>query len=91
MLNGLSFPGSSWQELQPSELIQMDDVEPILYTNNTSTFLCRAVAFLFADDLKFSIEFKNKTQKFLQGNNYTKRFTFEYSLIYLSIFCRVFI
>ncbi|OXA51590.1 Vascular endothelial growth factor receptor 2 [Folsomia candida] len=61
---------SSWQELQPSELIQMDDVEPILYTNNTSTFLCRAVAFLFADDLKFSIEFKNKTQKFLQGSSF---------------------
>ena len=44
----------------------MDETDPILYMNYSSKFFCEAVAFLFADDLKFSIEFTNGTRRFAE-------------------------
>jgi hypothetical protein len=38
----------------------MDSVEPILYTNETVTFVCRAVAFLFADSVSFELIVKKE-------------------------------
>lgn len=59
------FVGSSWVPLRASELVQMDDTEPIMYTNLTSVFVCRALGFHFLDSLQFSIEFRNGSKMFL--------------------------
>ena len=45
----------------------MDPVDHVLYTSHQVEFFCEAVAYLFADSLKFSIEFKNGIVEFLNG------------------------
>lgn len=59
---------SNWKDAPERELIRMDEIPTILYTNDTTQFFCTAVFFLFADSLSFEIEYQNGSTAQLVGN-----------------------
>jgi len=54
-----NFLVTSYLEASPSELIQMDDIPTIIYTNLTITFVCKAAYFIFADSITFQMLLRN--------------------------------
>ncbi|CAL8147586.1 unnamed protein product [Orchesella dallaii] len=52
---------SNWKDAPERELLRMDEMPEILYTNGSTQFFCVGSAFLFADSLNFEIEYKNRT------------------------------
>jgi hypothetical protein len=43
-------------------------MEKIFRPDSPSTFFCEATSFLFADSLKFQLEYENGTRRFVEGN-----------------------
>ncbi|CAL8128791.1 unnamed protein product [Orchesella dallaii] len=59
---------SNWKDASEYDLVRLDEVSEILYTNTTTQFFCAATAYLFADSLSFEIEFENGTRYLLQDD-----------------------
>ncbi|CAL8147613.1 unnamed protein product [Orchesella dallaii] len=59
---------SNWKDAPEKELLRLDTVPEVLYTNESTQFFCTGSAYLFADSLSFEIEFKNGTKHLLQDD-----------------------
>ncbi|CAG7730540.1 unnamed protein product, partial [Allacma fusca] len=57
-------------------LIYMNDVNPVLYTDEPGTFYCQAIAFLFTEKIQFSVVYKNGTKSSLPDGRF-ERYTRE--------------
>jgi len=71
--NHISLPGLILDEVgspvPKEELITMTDVPRKIYQNITTTFLCQAAAFMYADGIIFEMFFKNGSSTLMTGTS----------------------
>ncbi len=58
---------TDYSEVKDRDLVKLDDLEPILYTNDTNNFTCRMATYLFLPKLQLSLSFSNGTTAFSEG------------------------
>lgn len=61
----LSNSDTDWRQAPENELVRLDDMPNILFTNQTTVFVCEAIKFLFLDELEFELEYKNGSREVL--------------------------
>lgn len=60
---------SNWIDAPTNEIVYMEERPSVLYTNGTTQFVCKAVAYLFADSISFEIQFKNGSRRLLHDED----------------------
>ncbi len=58
---------TDYRKVKDRDLAKLDEVESILYTNDTNNFTCRMATYLFLPKLQFSLSFSNGTTEFSEG------------------------
>ncbi len=58
---------TDYRKVKDRDLAKLDEVESILYTNDTNNFTCRMSTYLFLPKLQFSLSFSNGTTEFSEG------------------------